>query len=227
MQDSSGEVTLVYAVGPISPPQSYDDTALVARQFLDSTFTPPVLLSSAAGGSMTPKVVRSVGSGFAVAYVRYAPVYGTSYYQFDHIGGAITDSLFLPGHHSPDFAVDSLGGVYLATVYQNHVYLTTKDVVLGIPERQTDAPLAFDLSQNYPNPFNPNTTITFQISVSSFTTLKVFDLLGREVATLVNEEMTPGTCERILDGSRLASGVYFYTLRAGGHVMTRKLILLR
>ena len=243
IRDPSGQVSLVYAVGPISAPQSYDDTALVARQFLDSTFSPPVLLLSAVGGSMTPKVVRSVGSGFAVAHTRYSQVYGTSYYQFDQIGGTITDSLFLPGHHSPDFAVDSLGGKYLATVYQNHVYLTTKDVVLGISEQQASAPLAFDLSQNYPNPFNPTTTIKFQIprqtdggqASTSFVTLRVFDMLGREVAALANEEMKPGSYERVFNGEGLASGVYFYRLQArqinggqaGSFVQTRKLVLLR
>jgi|GEM_PF-5913752 hypothetical protein len=83
------------------------------------------------------------------------------------------------------------------------------------------------LAQNYPNPFNPSTTISFTIPHSSFVTLKVFDVLGREVATLVNEEMTLGWYERMFDGSNLASGVYIYRLHAGGFDQIKKLLLLR
>jgi hypothetical protein len=83
------------------------------------------------------------------------------------------------------------------------------------------------LMQNYPNPFNPTTTIGFEIPRSSFVTLKVFDLLGREVATLVNGEVKTGIHERAFDGSGLASGVYLYRLQAEGFVQTKKLLLLR
>ena len=96
----------------------------------------------------------------------------------------------------------------------------------------------FALLQNYPNPFNPTTTIRFQIPEvrsqrsdvlghPSSVSLRVFDLLGREVATLVNEEMRPGSYEKRFDGSNLASGVYLYKLQAGVFVETKKLILLK
>ena len=71
----------------------------------------------------------------------------------------------------------------------------------------------YNLIQNYPNPFNPNTTIHYSISKQSFVTLKVYDLLGREVATLINEEKQAGNYEVEFDGSNLPSGVYFYQLR--------------
>jgi len=90
-----------------------------------------------------------------------------------------------------------------------------------------EAPKEFALAQNYPNPFNPATIIKFQIPNSSFVTLKVFDLLGREVATLVNEEMKPGIFERQFKGSNLSSGIYLYQLRAGSFIETKKLVLLR
>jgi photosystem II stability/assembly factor-like uncharacterized protein len=91
------------------------------------------------------------------------------------------------------------------------------------------------LYQNFPNPFNPQTTISFSISHSSFVTLEVFDLLGKEIATLVNEKMQPGEYERGFDGNGQASGVYLYRLhtrqteddRTGNSVLTRKLLLLR
>ena len=85
----------------------------------------------------------------------------------------------------------------------------------------------FYLSQNYPNPFNPSTQIRYQISESGRVTLTVFDLLGREVRTLVDEQKQPGTYTVTFDGSGLASGVYFYRLQAGSFTTTRKLVLLR
>lgn len=88
-------------------------------------------------------------------------------------------------------------------------------------------PSTFSLSQNYPNPFNPRTTIGFQIPRYGFVSLKVYDVLGREVAMLTNQEMKPGTYERMFDGTGIPSGVYFYRLSTTSFVQTRKLVLLR
>jgi len=83
------------------------------------------------------------------------------------------------------------------------------------------------LSQNYPNPFNPTTTIRFTISELRFTILKVYDVLGNEIATLVNEEKPAGEYEVEFNAANQPSGVYFYQLRAGGFVDTKKLILIK
>ena len=93
-------------------------------------------------------------------------------------------------------------------------------------------PDSYALLQNYPNPFNPSTTIKYSIPDGETTrrvvsTLKVYDILGREVATLVNEEKSSGNYEVKFDGSRLGSGVYFYTLRAGDFVQTKKMMLIK
>lgn len=89
-------------------------------------------------------------------------------------------------------------------------------------------PAVFSLEQNYPNPFNPTTEIRFSISKSSIVDLKIFDLLGREVAVLVNsEQRSPGRYTVKWNGVSFASGVYFYRLRAGNFVATKKLVLLR
>jgi len=93
----------------------------------------------------------------------------------------------------------------------------------------------FKLDQNYPNPFNPTTKVSFVIGLpagsvaghSSFVTLKVYDVLGQEVSTLVNEKREAGNYEVILDGSKLPSGVYFYRLTAGEFINTKKLLLIR
>ncbi len=91
---------------------------------------------------------------------------------------------------------------------------------------QSASPKNFMLNQNYPNPFNPATTISFQIPKSSFGTLKVYDALGREVATLINEQKSPGTYSVNFNGSNLSSEMYLYRLQAGDFVETKKLTLL-
>ena len=85
----------------------------------------------------------------------------------------------------------------------------------------------YTLSQNYPNPFNPTTTITYQMPKTEFVTLKVYDILGREIATLVNEEKPAGNYEVNFIGSGLTSGIYFYQLKAGDYSETKKMILLK
>ncbi len=89
------------------------------------------------------------------------------------------------------------------------------------------SPGRFDLSQNYPNPFNPLTTISYQLSKFSHTTLKVYDVLGNVVATLVNEEKPAGTYEVTWNAGNLSSGVYFYQLKAGNFLSKKKMVLLK
>jgi hypothetical protein len=106
-----------------------------------------------------------------------------------------------------------------------HLYLRVLPVtsVQEVPGQPTE----FSLSQNYPNPFNPSTRIRFETKNPRFVSLKVFDVLGREIATLVNEEMRAGRYERTFVGTGLASGVYIYRLEAGGFVQSKKLLLLK
>ncbi len=85
----------------------------------------------------------------------------------------------------------------------------------------------FSLEQNYPNPFNPETTISYQLPKSEFVLIKVFDSLGREVATLVNEEKSAGYHQINFKGSELSSGIYFYQLHSGNFVQTKKLIFIK
>ncbi len=85
----------------------------------------------------------------------------------------------------------------------------------------------FQLSQNYPNPFNPSTKIGFTISDVGFVKLKVYDVLGNEIITLVNKEMEPGKYSINFDGSNLPSGIYFYKLAAGNFVQVKKMMLVK
>jgi hypothetical protein len=86
---------------------------------------------------------------------------------------------------------------------------------------------SFSLEQNYPNPFNPSTTIKFTISDFGFTTLKIYDVLGNEVVTLVDEYKTAGSYEVEWNAKELPSGVYFYQLKTEGFIETKKMILLK
>jgi hypothetical protein len=99
----------------------------------------------------------------------------------------------------------------------------------GGTEVSTDvqAPHTFALQQNYPNPFNPSTTISFSLPSRSFVSLKVIDVMGHDVATLISEEMPAGNFARQWNASSLPSGVFFYRLQAGLFSETRKLVLLR
>ncbi|NCS90373.1 MAG: T9SS type A sorting domain-containing protein [Ignavibacteria bacterium] len=88
-------------------------------------------------------------------------------------------------------------------------------------------PEGFVLHQNYPNPFNPSTVISWQLAVGSHAALKVFDVLGNEVAELVNNWLEAGTYKVTFNASSLSSGIYFYKLRAGDNSLMKKLILIR
>jgi hypothetical protein len=98
------------------------------------------------------------------------------------------------------------------------------DVPTSVSESQ---PLEFALLQNYPNPFNPTTQLSFVIGHSSFVTLKIFDLLGREVAVLADKPMSAGRYDVAFNANDLAGGVYFYTLNAGSFRQTRKLVIAK
>ena len=105
--------------------------------------------------------------------------------------------------------------------------------VYGIPssiqavDKKHIAPVTYNLSQNYPNPFNPSTQIGYSIAEASKVQLTVYNLLGQKIATLVNEQRSAGTYSVKFDASQYSSGIYFYTLRAGEFVKTKKMILLK
>ena len=93
---------------------------------------------------------------------------------------------------------------------------------MDVNEPMLTLPTEFSLSQNYPNPFNPSTTIKYAISTKQLVQLKVYDILGSEVATFVNQEQMPDSYKIDFNASRLSSGVYFYKLKAGSFVQTKE-----
>jgi hypothetical protein len=100
-------------------------------------------------------------------------------------------------------------------------------LVTSVERLEGQLPETYFLAQNYPNPFNPSTTIEFALPKSTFVTLWVWDLLGRQVGELVNEKLSPGTYGTQWDAGGLAGGVYFYRLQAGDFVETKKMLLMR
>jgi hypothetical protein len=88
-------------------------------------------------------------------------------------------------------------------------------------------PTEYKLFANYPNPFNPSTIIQYQLPTNGMVTVKVYDILGREVKTLVNDYKTAGNYSVNFDASRLASGIYFYQIRAGNFTSTKKMMYLK
>jgi hypothetical protein len=105
------------------------------------------------------------------------------------------------------------------------MYLRT--TVTDVREDNASVPTIYRLEQNYPNPFNPGTNIRYGIPTSSYVSLKVFDVLGRELTTLVNEEQSAGNYVAEFNAATLSTGVYFYTLTSGSFTKTRKMIVLR
>jgi photosystem II stability/assembly factor-like uncharacterized protein len=105
---------------------------------------------------------------------------------------------------------------------------TVFNILVGVDgKKNSNLPLNYALSQNYPNPFNPITKISYQLPFNSKVNLKIFDILGREVTTLVNEEKPAGSYEVEFNGSNLPSGIYFYKLQAGNYSSIRKMISLK
>jgi len=100
-------------------------------------------------------------------------------------------------------------------------------MITSVETFSTDLPSQFSLDQKYPNPFNPKTTINYSVSQVSFVTIKVYDVLGREVATIVNENKPVGNYRVEFDSGKLVSGIYFYRLQAGNFIQTKKMVLLK
>ncbi len=139
-----------------------------------------------------------------------------------------------PGGDTLDIIMCYVGGVRidvgpnnLRENAQKALALLGSNSVLGVRQKASALPPSYQLFQNYPNPFNPTTMISYQLPSQSHVTLKVFDLLGREVATLVDEMQQAGDKSVEFHAERLPSGVYFYRLQAGMFTETRKLVLLR
>ncbi len=122
-----------------------------------------------------------------------------------------------------DLRASSFGGPY--DLYAQHI--GSDGSVTKVTNQNPEMPSRFSLSQNYPNPFNPSTRIQFSVARAGHVSLIVYDVLGREVATLVNQEMAPSTYSITWNAAKVPSGAYFYRLQSGSDVQIKKLLLLK
>jgi hypothetical protein len=107
------------------------------------------------------------------------------------------------------------------------IVITSTDASLPVEENTINTVSKFSLSQNYPNPFNPSTVINYQLPKEGHVTLKVYDIIGKEVATLVNETKEAGSYQITFNASKLSSGIYFYSLSAGSFLSVKKMMVLK
>ncbi|MFA7420745.1 MAG: CotH kinase family protein [Melioribacteraceae bacterium] len=143
----------------------------------------------------------------------------------ENVSGTVIDTVTFQGHTAvQSYGRETDGGEWklLNSITRGTSNSSTTNIA-------TDSPISTDykLNQNYPNPFNPQTTISFSVPTSSLVSLIVYDALGRNVATLVDELLAAGNHQFRFNGTELASGVYFYQMRAGNFVATKKFILLK
>lgn len=163
------------------------------------------------------------GSHFKFIVVKYNPA---GDYQWEYVYDINESSI------AHNVWADVTSGVYAAGegigTNNNQDFMAVKlDVSTGVTSENNELPSSFYLGQNYPNPFNPSTTISYAVSSRQHVVITIVDLLGNEIAEIVNEEKSPGYYETSFNATGLSSGVYFYSLNAGSFSATKKLIVLK
>lgn len=210
--------------------------------FDETLLSSPALLAPAVGDTLQPQDALLVWHSVPGATSYEIQISSQSSFSNIVVDSAgITDTVFclskwysqgpryLPGPHSLGLNMQyywrvEAGG---AGIYSKQFSFITPSRLTGIATGFNDVPTSFVLEQNYPNPFNPATTIRYQLSADSFVSLKVYDVLGRRVANIVNERQNVGGYSVTFDASRLASGVYFYRLIAGNYSSTKSMLLIK
>lgn len=163
-------------------------------------------------------------NGIAASLSTFWAIRGTNVYKSTDDGATWTTDYTATGALS-DLAIARSGNRLWAVGATGGIYMS--EGLLSVDPISSNLPERYSLSQNYPNPFNPTSKIRFDISKADFVTLKVYNTLGQEVTKLVNENLQPGTYEVTFDGAGLNSGIYFYTIKAGDFVETKKMMLVK
>ena len=234
-------------VGRSDPPNLFRSTDFGTTWqglYIDSSSFPPAILSlnynrlGTIFASTSNKIFKSTDSGLTWQILSQSPTWVSAMYCEDDGG------ILAAGHplmYSSNFGItwntDTIG---LGTTYVNSIlYVSGKFLVgtgsdglyssgtLNENEKEIITPSVFGLSQNYPNPFNPSTTIKYEMAYDNFISIKVYDILGREIEILVNEFKPAGSYRVNFIGNNLPSGNYFYRIQAGNYSEVKKMILLR
>ncbi|MDP1675415.1 MAG: T9SS type A sorting domain-containing protein [Bacteroidota bacterium] len=170
-------------------------------------------------GAVLTAVITKEGRYFTATQFNGVSEYDKATSKWKEIGQ------ILPSQWVHSITLNSQGNLLAAT--EGMGVFRTVSLVSSVENARTVRPTAFAVSQNYPNPFNPSTTISFILPTSSYVSLKIFDVLGKEVGSLVSENLSAGTYSRLWNAAKMASGVYFYRLQAGAFAETKKLMLVR
>jgi photosystem II stability/assembly factor-like uncharacterized protein len=195
-------------------------------------------------------ILRTIDGGKSWQEQNYEMSWGNGIYNCSQLssvsfptpqtGYAVGSGILKTSDAGDSWSFDSIGISYsiLKSVFftdENHGWavgdggMVLRYSITEFPTLVKDKSMArkFELSQNYPNPFNPYTVISYSVPITGLVELKVYDLLGREIALLVSEVKPAGDYKTVFNGSNLQSGVYFYKLKIGSRLQTRKMILLK
>jgi hypothetical protein len=158
--------------------------------------------------------------------IGYSAGYGKIYKSTNQGNNWFDISAFFTNivYYDIEFFNDSIG---FCVGDQGTILKTTNGGITSVKPAGNTIPKSFNLYQNYPNPFNPSTQIKFDVPKSSFVQLVVYDALGREVAVLVNEKLTPGFYDYQWNAELYTSGIYFYKLAADDFSETKKMVLIK
>jgi hypothetical protein len=171
----------------------------------------------------TLKLDFSVGSLLRIPYK-----YSINYGQPDNNAGSNDNEIYLPEGDANHWVTIPSNNTEALRINDTWRIVGEADVViLGVDNNSNGLVTKFNLEQNYPNPFNPSTKIKYSVPEAGFVTLKVYNLLGQEVASLVNEFKTASENEVTFDASKLSSGLYFYQFTSKNYSATKKMMLLK
>ncbi len=190
-----------------------------------------------AGTSFDPVAWMNTTSFANTVYTLNSQVQLTNAYGFENGGNwvplsgspALTGASFTNSNLSDlFFSVVTFKGAFGSTNWvSGWTQFNPVNYTIGIRQIATEVPASYTLNQNYPNPFNPSTKINFSIPKAGIVTLKVYDITGKEVAKLLNQNLGIGSYEYNFNASNLTSGIYFYTLKTGNFIETKKMMLVK
>ena len=243
-----GQIGMATSINGGTTWQKYDDPTTTLPPYAESD---PVLQPDKPydNFSILGCTVLKTLTGWEMLYAGYNDIissicYATSVDGINWVKDDLNNPIFVPSQDPLAYEIfekpavvlfdDNYFMYYDYGVSPTGIGLATANIV-SVELISSNIPSSYFLEQNYPNPFNPTTNIGFKIADRGFVSLKVFDILGNEVSTLVNEEKPAGTYEIILNATNLPSGVYFYQLRAvdpstssgQGFIQTKKMLLLK
>jgi hypothetical protein len=184
----------------------------------------------------SPTIVAQIGlpeGGSSVMsksgnYVYSAGVYRVYAIDVSNIGNPVLVGTFaIPTTQGTIWGMVAMHDTVFLAAGWSGVWVVKNDIATSVKENSKNHPTEFELMQNYPNPFNPSTTITYEIPKRTHVTLEIYDVLGRRIATLVNQMQDEGKYKTIWDANKISSGVYFYRLTAGQQVFVKKMVIIR